>query len=96
MSRSFFDLSHDDRFKVYDAIDALDCATHNCGGSSALSVAVAKGKFSVLVDAMHRLGLKHIDAYTFPLGTDKPAAHLRHASYGQPDSCWFIAVFRPI
>jgi len=95
MTRSFFDLSHDDRFKVYDVIDALDCAKHDCGGG-ALSVAVAKGKFSTLVDAMHRLGLKHIDAYTFPLGTDKPAAHLRHASHGQPDSCWFIAVFRPL
>jgi len=95
MTRSFFDLSHRDRFKVYEVINALDCATHSSGGG-ALSVAVAKGKFSALVDALHRLGLTHIDAYTFPLGTDKPAAHLRHASHGQPDSCWFIAVFRPL
>lgn len=91
----FFDLSVSERFAIYDAIESVDCVTHGCGVHGALSVAVAKGKFGALVDAMHRLGLKHIDAYTFPLGTDKPAAHLRHESHGQPDSCWLIATFKP-
>jgi len=93
MNRSFFDLSYEKRFEIYGAIDALNCAKYDSGGGG-LAVAVAKGKFGELVDAMHRFGLKHIDSYTFPLGTDKPPMHLRHASYGQPDSCWFIACFR--
>ena len=92
---SFFDLSHDERFAVYDAIKSVDCATHGCGLTGTLSVAVAKGKFGQLVDVLHRLKMRHVDLYTFPLGTDKPAAHLRHESHGQPDSCWLIATFKP-
>ena len=95
MSKSFFDLPEKHRFKIYNIIDALDCEKRDCG-NGALSVAVAKGKFSALVDAMHRCGLKHTDAYTFPLGTDTPPMHLRYESYGQPNSCWFVAVFRPL
>lgn len=91
----FFELSRDKRFAIYDAIESVDCKTHGTGVSGALSVAVAKGKFAALVDVLHRLKMLHIDLYTFPLGTDKPPIHLRHESYGQPDSCWLIAVFKP-
>lgn len=94
MHQSFFNLSDKKRFAIYAAVEALDCEKYSSGGG-VLAIAVAKGKFGELVDVMHRFGLKHIDAYTFPLGTEKPAMHLRHASYGQPDSCWFIACFRP-
>jgi hypothetical protein len=91
----FFELSHDERFAIYDQIDALGCATHGCGSSGQLSVAVAKGQFAALVNALHRLKMRHVDLYTFPLGTDKPPAELRHESHGQPDSCWLIATFKP-
>lgn len=91
----FFDLSHDERFAIYDAIEEIDCKTHGCGSSGALSVAVAKGRFSALVDALHRLKMRHVDLYKFPLGTDNPPEYLRHESYGQPDSAWLIAVFKP-
>jgi len=93
--QSFFELTYEQRFKVYDAIKALGCQTYDGGGSGLLSVAVAKGKFGALMQALDFLGLKHQDLYKFPLGTDKPPCELRHESYGQPDSCWLVATFRP-
>ncbi len=93
--QSFFDLTHEQRFKIYDAIKGLGCQTYPGGGSGLLSVAVAKGKFAELVQALETLGMKQIDLYKFPLGTDKPAQNLRHESYGQPNSCWLVACFKP-
>jgi len=93
--QSFFELTYEQRFKVYDALKALKCDTHGSGGSGMLSVAVAKGKFSELDHAMQHLGLKFVELYKFPLGTDNPPEHLRHESYGMPDSAWLIANFRP-
>lgn len=91
----FFELPYDRRFAIYDAIDALQCQTHGTGETGALSVAVAKGQFAALVDILHRLKMRHVGLYTFPLGSDQPPAHLRHESHGQPDSCWLIATFKP-
>lgn len=93
--QSFFDLTHEQRFKIYDAIKGLGCQTYPGGGSGLLSVAVAKGKFSELTQTLNMLGMKQTDLYKFPLGTDHPPAHLRHESYGQPDSCWLVANFKP-
>jgi hypothetical protein len=92
MNRSFFDLPQERRFAVYKAIENAQCA-HHAGGSFGLSVAVGKGQFSALVEAMQQFGFQHADLYTFPLGTDKPPAHLRHDNRGFPDSCWLIATF---
>jgi len=44
---------------------------------------------------MKDLGLFFVELYKFPLGTDTPPMHLRHESYGFPDSAWLIATFRP-
>jgi hypothetical protein len=93
--QSFFELSHVQRFKVYDAIKAIGCDTYKGGGSGFLNVAVAKGKFSELSSTLENLGLKFIELYKFPLGSDQPAEHLRHESYGQPNSAWLVAVFKP-
>lgn len=93
--QSFFDLTHEQRFKIYDAIKGLGCQTYPGGGSGVLSVAVAKGKFSELTQTLDMLGMKQTDLYKFPLGTDQPPAQLRHESYGQPDSCWLVANFKP-
>lgn len=93
--QSFFDLTHEQRFKIYDAIKGLGCQTYPGGGSGLLSVAVAKGKFAALVQALETLGMKQIDLYKFPLGADTPAENLRHESYGQPNSCWLVANFKP-
>jgi len=93
--QSFYELTYEKRFEVYRALDALECETHNAGGSGCLSVAVAKGKFSELQHTLKNLGLAFVELYKFPLGTDTPPMHLRHESYGFPDSAWLIATFRP-
>jgi len=95
MKTSFYDLPDTLRFQVYGAIKALDCQTGSSGGSGQLCVAVARGKFGDVVQAMEKFGLKLVDSYLFPLGSDKPPAHLRHDSlrYGVPNCNWFYAVF---
>ena len=93
--QSFFELTYEQRFKIYDAIKQCGCETHSSGGSGLLSVAVAKGKFSQLDHTLTGLGMKMNQLYKFPLGTDTPADHLRHESYGQPNSAWLIAVYQP-
>jgi hypothetical protein len=93
--QSFYELTYEKRFQVYGVLDALQCETHGAGGSGCLAVAVAKGKFSELSHTLKNLGLAFVEMYKFPLGTDTPPAHLRHESYGMPDSAWLIAVFRP-
>jgi hypothetical protein len=97
MKTSFYDLSYEQRFAAYAAAEALNCDTsRGGGGSSFLSVSVAKGQFGALLEAMRQLGLEYQDSYYFPLGTDKPPAHLRHARGGFPDCCWLIANFLPL
>lgn len=93
--QSFYELTYEKRFQIYHALDALQCQTHDAGGSGCLSVAVAKGKFSELQHTLKNLGLVFVELYKFPLGTDKPPTHLRHESYGFPDTAWLIATFRP-
>jgi hypothetical protein len=93
MNVSFFELSDHERFSVYNAIESAECATHS-SGSGLLSVAVAKGKFSELISKLSKFNLENTDLYKFPLGGDKPPMHLRHESYGLPDSAWMIAVFK--
>ena len=94
--QSFYDMPHESRFAVYDAIKSVECQTYPGGGSGRLFVSVAKGKFGALVEAMKPHGLRHVDLYTFPLGSDKPADRFRHDSrrYGVPACDWLIAVFQ--
>ena len=92
--KSFYDLPDKTRFKIYDALKLIDCESHGGGQNPFFSVAVAKGKFSALLEIMGKFGFENNGLYTFPLGTDKPPMHLRHESYGQPNSCWLIANFK--
>jgi len=93
---SFYDLSESHRFMVYGALKALNCETGQSGGSGALCVAVARGKYGELVQVLKKFGLECADSYYFPLGTDKPPMHLRHDSirYGQQNCNWFYAHFK--
>ena len=95
MTTSFYNLPDTTRFQVYGALKALDCETGKSGGSGQLCVAVARGKFGELLKAMENFGLKFADSYYFPLGSDKPPAHLRHDSvkYGVANCNWFFACF---
>jgi hypothetical protein len=93
--RSFYDLSESHRFMVYGALKALDCETAS-GGSGGLCVAVARGKFGQLLEAMRKFGLDFVESYYFPLGTDNPPPHLKHDSikYGAKNCNWFYATFK--
>ena len=95
MKTSFYDLPHETRFQVYGALKALDCDTGQSGYSGQLCVAVARGKFGDVVQALEKLGFDLVTSYYFPLGTDKPPMHLRHDSerYGSQNCNWFYACF---
>lgn len=90
----FFDLPHDTRFAIYKAIESVDCQTYPGGGGGSLCVAVAKGKFGELCEALKPFYLKNSDLYHFPLGTDKPDDRFRHDRQGVPASTWLVAVFQ--
>jgi len=93
--KSFYDLSENQRFMIYGALEALNCEKGNSGGNGRLCVAVAKGKFAELINALGKLGLTFDESYFFPLGSDKPPMHLRHDSekYGVQACNWFFAIF---
>ena len=93
--QSFYELTYEKRFQIYSKLDNLQCQTHDAGGTVCLSVEDQKVKFSELQHSLKNLGLVFVELYKFPLGTDKPPMHLRHESYGFPDSAWLIATFRP-
>lgn len=76
-------------------------ALENCGSlmrsghiKTGFTAAIGRGQYSATINAMSKLGFECAELYTFPLGTDKPANHLRHDSHGIPRSCWLIASFQ--
>jgi hypothetical protein len=91
----FWNLTHEQRFKAYDAIKAVDCASYNSGGGPQLSVMVARGKFGALCQALEHLGLRQVDLYNFPLGTDTPDDKFRHDRGPFPKCQYLIANFMP-
>jgi hypothetical protein len=90
----FFDLSHDTRFAIYKAIESVGCQTYPGGGGGSLCVAVSKGRFGDLCEALKPFCLKNSHLYYFPLGTDKPADEFRHDRHGVAASTWLVAVFQ--
>ena len=91
---SFFDLDHDTRFAIYRAVQSVDCQTYSSGGSGTLCVAVAKGRFGDLTEALKPFAMKNTDLYYFPLGTDTPDDRFRHERMNVPASNWLVAVFQ--
>lgn len=92
---SFWSMPDSCRFKAYAALEAVDCAKYDSGGGPQLSVAVARGRFGDLLQAMEAVGLRQVDLYRFPLGSDKPAEHLRHDAGPIPRCQYLIASFLP-
>ena len=58
------------------------------------SVAIGRRALGQTMAALGGLGFECAQLYTFPLGTDKPADHLRHDSHGLPACAWLVAVFK--
>ena len=86
---SFWSLPYDSRFAAYAAIEAAGCRTYNSGGGCQLSVAVARGRFGEVTHALEQLGLRQVDLYRFPLGTDRPPEEFQHGGN------WLVACFLP-
>ena len=59
------------------------------------TAAIGRGRYGATVDSMREYGFICVDLVYFPLGTDKPSAHLRHDSHGIPACCWLFAEFQP-
>jgi hypothetical protein len=91
---SFFSRDYETRFAVYRAVESAGCQTYNPGGSGALCVAVAKGRFGDLLTALQPFALINTDLYYFPLGTDTPDDRFRHDRSNVPASNWLVAVFK--
>lgn len=92
---SFFDLPESRRMAIYAAISHLGCDTYSREGS-AFGVAVARGTYSDLIDALASHGLDHAELTYFPLGSDQPAERLRHdGRYPGSRGFYMIAWFRP-
>lgn len=61
---------------------------------SGFVVAIGRTRYGATVETLAALGFACVRMYTFPLGSDKPADHLRHDSHGVPSSCWLLAEFQ--
>lgn len=81
-----------DRLQVMKTCTAAGSEFHH-RTQSGFRVAIGRGKYSETVAALAALGFRCADLHTFPLGTDKPAANLRHDSQGFPACCWLFADF---
>lgn len=88
----FADQSWPERLKVMQTCEAA--GSHFEGRTpSGFRVAIGRGRYGATVDALAALGFSCADLYFFPLGTDKPAEHLRHDFKGFPSCCWLFAHF---
>lgn len=92
---SFWNMPAEARFKAYDALKSVDCETHDGGGSPALAVRVAKGRYGDVCQALEKVGLRQVDMYRFPLGSDTPAERFRHDAGPIPACQYLIACFLP-
>lgn len=82
-----------DRLAVMRACEAVG-SLFESRTPSGFRVAIGRGKYGATIDALSSLGFSCASLYYFPLGTDKPAEHLRHDSQGFPSCCWLFADFK--
>lgn len=87
---NFWSLSFEERFAAYDVIKSHGCKTYNSAGANHLAVAVAKGKYGAVSQALESIGFKQINLYKFPIGTDNPEEHFNH------EGNWLVACFIPL
>ena len=84
------------RLEVMKTCTAAGSEFHHRTPSGGFRVAIGRGKYAETVAALAALGFACVDLYTFPLGSDKPAANLRHDSKGFPACCWLFADFQEV
>lgn len=85
-------LSDPERRRIMDTCEAIGSKFHE-RTISGFRVAVGRGRYSATVAELLPLGFQCVRLALFPLGSDKPAEHLRHDSQGVPSCCWLFADF---
>ena len=83
-----------ERLEIMKALEACGSLMRSGHRGTGFTAAIGRDKYSSTIQAMSKFGFECADLYTFPLGTDTPADHLRHDSHGIPRSCWLIADFQ--
>lgn len=83
------------RLAIMHALEAAGSALHAGHVGEGFRAAIGRGRYGATVEAMRAHGFACVRLVTFPLGTDKPAEHLRHDSQGVPACCWLLADFQP-
>ncbi len=91
----YADRTDADRLRIMDTCAAAGSEFHE-RTASGFRVAVGRGRYSATVAALLPFGFSCVRLALFPLGSDKPAEHLRHDSQGVPSCCWLFADFEEV
>ena len=89
---SYADRPWPERSAIMDACAAAGSAFYE-RTAHGFRVAIGRTRLGVTMAEMERHGFTCSRLVTFPLGTDKPAEHLRHDSNGVHASAWLFADF---
>lgn len=81
-----------ERSAIMDACAAAGSAFYE-RTANGFRVAIGRTRLGATLAELERHGFTCTRLVTFPLGTDKPADHLRHDSRGVPASVWLFADF---
>ena len=85
-----------ERLAIMKDLEACNSMMRQGHVGNGFVAAIGRDSFAVTDQAMRAHGFECAELYNFPLGTDKPAEHLRHDSRGFPSCCWLLAWFEPI
>lgn len=84
-----------ERLAIMRALESAGSMLRDGHIGDGFTAAIGRGRYGATVEAMAEHGFSCSRLYLFPLGTDRPAQHLRHDSQGVPSCCWLIADFQP-
>ena len=96
MSKPYTARTWPERLAIMKDLEACNSMMHRGHVGNGFVAAIGRDSFAVTDQAMRAHGFECAELYNFPLGTDKPAEHLRHDSRGFPSCCWLLAWFKPI
>jgi len=96
MSKPYTARTWPERLAIMKDLEACNSMMHQGHVGNGFVAAIGRDSFAVTDQAMRAHGFECAELYNFPLGTDKPAEHLRHDSRGFPSCCWLLAWFEPI
>ena len=88
----YADRSTAERIAIMDLCDSVGSRFRD-RTPDGFTVAIGRKALGRTIAAMDPLGFACVALYTFPLGTDRPAEHLRHDSRGIPGSSYLVACF---